>query len=135
MKRLALLVATVLTVAVPATSPVTAQGSATADYSVAPQYDTTHVYVPEAEFDRFVASFVATFGGTTSKQGEFQVTPTQSLTKSQLALTPAGTVSAFGFKTPIPYPFGDERTGYLVTDMDAAVASAVKHGAIRHITT
>jgi hypothetical protein len=98
-----------------------------ADYSVGPQYDTTHVYVPEDRFDAFVASFVATFGGTTSKQGEFQVTP-RSLTKSQLALTPVGTVSVFGFKTPIPYPFGDERTGYLVTDIDAAVASARRHG-------
>ncbi len=131
MRRIVFLVATALIAA----APSQARKAATADYSVGPQYDTTHVYVPEAEFDRFVTSFVATFGGTTSKQGEFQVTPTQSLTKSQLALTPAGTVSAFGFKTPIPYPFGDERTGYLVTDMDAAVASAVKHGAIRHITT
>lgn len=135
MKRLALLIATALAVAVPATSPVMARDGATADHSVGPQYDTTHVYVPEAEFDRFVASFVATFGGTTSKQGEFQVTPTTSLTKSQLVLTPAGTVSAFGFKTPIPYPFGDERTGYLVTDMDGAVAAAVKHGAVRRLMT
>ncbi|WP_176593703.1 glyoxalase [Sphingobium sp. EM0848] len=108
---------------------------ASADYAVGPQYDTTHVYVPEAQFDTFVASFVATFGGTTSKQGEFQVTPTKSLTKSQLVLTPAGTVSVFGFKTPIPYPFGAERTGYLVRDMDAAVAAARKHGAIRVVTT
>jgi hypothetical protein len=80
-------------------------------------------------------SFVATFGGSLSKQGEFQVTPTPSKTKSQLALTPAGSVSAFGFLTPIPYPFGQERTGYLVTDMDKAVAAAVKHGAVRVITT
>jgi len=135
MKRIGLLVAAALIVAVPVASPVSARESATADYSVGPQYDTTHVYVPEAEFDRFVTSFVATFGGTTSKQGEFQVTPTQSLTKSQLALTPAGTVSVFGFKTPIPYPFGDERTGYLVTDIDAAVASAVRYGAVRRIAT
>ncbi len=134
MKRIAFLIATAL-VAAPVSSPLLARQAATADYSVGPQYDTTHVYVPEAEFDTFVASFVATFGGTTSKQGEFQVTPTKSLTKSQLALTPAGTISVFGFKTPIPYPFGDERTGYLVTDLDAAVASAVKHGAVRRITT
>ncbi|CCA90761.1 conserved hypothetical protein (plasmid) [Novosphingobium sp. PP1Y] len=119
----------------PTPSPVQAKEVASADYSVGPQYDTTHVYVPEAKFDAFVASFVATFGGSISKQGEFQVTPTKSLTKSQLARTPAGTVSVFGFKTPIPYPFGDERTGYLVTDIDAAVASAVKHGAIRRIAT
>jgi hypothetical protein len=30
----------------------------------------------------------------------------------------------FGFTTPIPYPFGLERTGYLVTDMDTAIQSA-----------
>jgi hypothetical protein len=50
-------------------------------------------------------------------------------------LTPAGTVSVFGFKTPIPYPFGDERTGYLVTDMDAAVAAraARRHAAHRDL--
>lgn len=129
MKRFTFLIAA----AVLTTTPVFA--AETTDYSVGAQYDTTHVYVPQEQFDSFVASFVATFGGTTSKQGEFQVTPTKSLTKSQLVLTPSGTVSVFGFKTPIPYPFGDERTGYLVTDIDAAVASAVKHGAVRRIAT
>jgi hypothetical protein len=61
----------------------------------------------------------------------FQVTPTPSLTISQPVLTPAGTVSLFGFKTPIPYPFGIERTGYLVRDIDQAVAAAVAAGATR----
>src|SRR6267142_1446123 len=97
--------------------------------AVGPQYDTTHVYVAPDDFDRFVASLVTTFGGTTSKKGEFTVTPTPSLTMSQLVLTPVGTLSIFGFKTPIPYPFGAERTGYLVTDMDAAVKAAKAHGA------
>jgi len=126
-----------LAAALPLPVPLAAQArpAAGADYAVGPQYDTTHVYVPEAEFDRFVAAFVATFGGTTSKQGQFQVTPTASLTKSQLALTPAGTVSVFGFLTPVPFPFGDERTGYLVTDLDAAVASARRHGAVRRLDT
>jgi hypothetical protein len=96
---------------------------------VGPQYDTTHVYVAPDDFDRFVASFVATFGGSTSKQGVFTVTPTPSSTMSQLVLTPVGTVSVFGFKTPIPYPFGGERTGYLVTDLDAAVRAARASGA------
>ena len=32
--------------------------------AVAPQYDTTHVYVAPEDFDRFVASLTATFGGT-----------------------------------------------------------------------
>jgi len=96
---------------------------------VAPQYDTTHVYVAPDDFDRFVTSFVATFGGSTSKQGVFTVTPTPSSTMSQLMFTPVGTVSVFGFKTPIPYPFGSERTGYLVTDLDAAVRAARASGA------
>ncbi len=109
--------------------------NATADFSVGAQYDTTHVYVAAADFDRFVASFVATFGGTTSKQGVFQVTPTPSQTMSQLVLTPSGSISVFGFKTPVPYPFGDERTGYLVTDMDQAVIAAKKAGATRLVET
>src|SRR5271155_267795 len=96
----------------------------TANVAVGPQYDTTHVYVPPGDFDRFVASVIATFGGITSKQGVFTVTPTPSETMSQLVLTPVGTLSAFGFKTPIPYPFGAERTGYLVTDMDSGLRAA-----------
>jgi len=97
--------------------------------AVAPQYDTTHVYVAPEDFDRFVASLIATFGGTTTKQGVFTVTPTPSSTMSQLVLTPAGSVSVFGFKTPIPYPFGLERTGYLVTDLDEAIRAAKTTGA------
>ena len=97
--------------------------------AVGPQYDTTHVYVAPEDFDRFVASFVATFGGSTSKQGVFTVTPTPSSTMSQVIFTPVGTLSVFGFKTPVPYPFGVERTGYLVTDMDAAVRAARACGA------
>ena len=106
-----------------------------ADYAVGPQYDTTHVYVAPEDFDRFVTSLIATFGGTATTKGAFQVTPTTSKTFSQLVLTPAGSVSVFGFTTPIPFPFGDERNGYLVTDLDAAVGSAVKAGATRRITT
>jgi predicted enzyme related to lactoylglutathione lyase len=101
----------------------------TAGVAVGPQYDTTHVYVAPQDFDRFVASLVATFGGTTAKQGVFTVTPTPSSTMSQLVMTPAGTVSVFGFKTPVPYPFGLERTGYLVTDMDEAIRAAKATGA------
>lgn len=101
----------------------------TQSVAVGPQYDTTHVYVAPQDFDRFVASLIATFGGTTTKQGVFTVTPTPSTTMSQLVLTPVGTISVFGFKTPIPYPFGLERTGYLVTDMDEAVGAAKETGA------
>jgi hypothetical protein len=102
---------------------------ATSNVAVGPQYDTTHVYVAPGEFDTFVASLVATFGGTTSKKGVFTVTPTPSKTMSQLVLTPVGTISVFGFETPIPFPFGSERTGYLVTDMDSAIRAAHATGA------
>lgn len=111
------------------------QPAGSADYAVGAQYDSTHVYVAESDFDRFVASFVATFGGTTSKRAVVQVTPTPSQTISQIALTPAGIVSVFGFKTPVPYPFGAERTGYLVTDIDQAVLTARRAGAVRLVET
>jgi predicted enzyme related to lactoylglutathione lyase len=111
-------------------SPAFAQAAAaTPNVAVEPQYDTTHVYVAPEDFDRFVASLIATFGGTTSKQGVFTVTPTPSSTMSQLVLTPVGTLSVFGFKTPVPYPFGAERMGYLVNDLDAAVQAARTTGA------
>jgi hypothetical protein len=90
--------------------------------AVGPQYDSTHVYVNPDDFDRFVASLLATFGGTTSKLGVFTVTPTPSSTMSQVVLTPVGSLSVFGFKTPIPFPFGAERTGYLVTDLSGPAA-------------
>jgi hypothetical protein len=111
------------------TPPVVHASAPTPNSGVAPQYDTTHVYVAPEDFDRFVASLLATFGGTISKQGVFTVTPTPSSTMSQLVLTPVGTLSVFGFKTPVPYPFGAERTGYLVTDLDGATRTAVEDGA------
>src|SRR5271170_4937661 len=128
-------VALFLTVGVVAVFPYagdfaqTAQTAGTVSVAVAPQYDTTHVYLAPEDFDRFVASLIATFGGTATKQGVFTVTPTPSSTMSQLVLTPAGSVSVFGFKTPIPYPFGSERTGYLVTDLDGSVKAAQGDGA------
>ncbi|TBD34244.1 glyoxalase [Rhizobium ruizarguesonis] len=110
-------------------SSATAAGAAGKNMAVGAQYDTTHVYVPVTDVDAFAASFVATFGGASTKQIVATVTPTPSSTTSQLIQTPAGTVSLFGFKTPIPYPFGRERTGYLVTDMDRAIRDARNAGA------
>ena len=72
---------------------------------------------------------MATFGGTKSQPTTFTLTPTPSETTFVFVFTPVGTFSVFGFKTPIPYPFGMERTGYLVTDMDFAVRSAKAHDA------
>jgi hypothetical protein len=96
---------------------------------VAAQYDATHVYIAPADVDRFVTSFLATFGGQSTKQLVATVTPTPSSTTVQVLQTPVGPVSVFGFKTPIPYPFGVERTGYLVVDLDNAVRVARASGA------
>jgi len=111
------------------TSAQSAHAAETVNVAVGPQYDTTHVYVAPQDFDRFVASVIATFGGTLAQAGVATVTPTPSSTRMQLILTPAGSLSVFGFTTPIPYPFGLERTGYLVTDLDQAIRAAKATGA------
>ncbi|NEW97501.1 glyoxalase [Rhodopseudomonas sp. BR0G17] len=126
-----------LAIAAVLSSPVTAKDARHANPSVAvaPQYDTTHVYVSPEDVDRFVASFLATFGGKSTKQVVATVTPTPSSTTSQLLQTPVGTVSLFGFKTPIPYPFGAERNGYLVSDIDVAIRQARAAGASVIVST
>lgn len=103
--------------------------AATPSVAVAPQYDTSHVYVAPADVDRFAQSFLATFGGKSTAQVVVNVLPVPSSTTSQLLQTPAGTVSLFGFTTPIPHPFGQERNGYLVKDMDIALKAARENGA------
>ncbi len=123
----ALLVVLVMAIAPAGAAESTPPAPAT--LSVGPQYDTTHVYVPAEEFEQFVSSFVSTFGGRALPAGVATVTPEPSKTKSQLVLTPAGTVSVFGFETPIPYPFGSERMGYLLDDFDAGVQAAQADGA------
>jgi hypothetical protein len=97
--------------------------------TVGSQYTTSHVYLPPETLERFTASVVATFGGTRSSPDVIQVTPTPSQTAWQAVTTPVGILSAFGFRTPIPYPFGTERTGYLVSDLDVAVRAAESCGA------
>jgi predicted enzyme related to lactoylglutathione lyase len=96
---------------------------------VGPQYDTTHVYVAPADMDALVSSFVATFGGAASKPGVTNIAPVPSSTTFQAVVTPAGLLSVFAFQTPIPFPFGEERTGYLVKDMDKAIKAARAAGA------
>jgi hypothetical protein len=123
-----LLIASLLTSISPAI-PKDVSEHPTPQLGVGAQYDTTHVYVAPEDVDKFIASFLATFGGKSTKQVVATVTPTPSSTTSQLLQTPVGTVSVFGFKTPIPYPFGAERNGYLVTDIDEAVDAAKKAGA------
>src|SRR5260370_16935141 len=107
----------------------TAPTARTVGVAVGPQYDTTHIYVPVADFDRIVASVLQTFGGKTSQEGVFTVTPTPSSTRIQLVLTPVATLSVFEIKTPVPYPLRSQRTAYLVTDMDEAIRAAKTTGA------
>ena len=111
-----------------ATAAITAP-QPTVNVAVGPQYDSTHVYVTPADLDAFVSSFVATFGGYANKPVVSTVTPTASSTQLQSVMTPVGAVSTFAYTTPIPYPFGLERTGYLVTDMNQAILAARAAGA------
>jgi hypothetical protein len=104
------------------------------ELGVGAQYGTTHVYVAAEDMDRFSASFLATFGGSSSTPSDVTVTPTPSVARWQALKTPVGLVSLFGFKTPVPYPFGQERTGYLVTDMDQAIEAAKQDGAAILVT-
>jgi predicted enzyme related to lactoylglutathione lyase len=97
--------------------------------SVGAQYDSTHVYVTPGDMGAFVKSVTATFGGQASSPIITNVLPVPSSTQFRSIWTPAGTFSTFAFLTPIPYPFGTERTGYLVTDMDKAVSAARASGA------
>ncbi len=97
--------------------------------AVGPQYDTAHVYVAPDDLERLSAAFTATFGGKAGKPAVTSVTPTPSSTRWQVAQTPVGSISVFGFLTGIPYPFGSERTGYLVKDMGAAMTAAKAAGA------
>jgi hypothetical protein len=72
----------------PPTTPTVA--AATASQTVGRQYDTVHVYVHPGQFDNFVHSWTATFGGTTSAAVVTDVTPTRSQTRSQLGFKPLG---------------------------------------------
>jgi hypothetical protein len=103
--------------------------AADAGVAVGPQYDTTHVYVAPADLDAFVTSFVATFGGNPSRRTVGTVTPVASSTEMQYILTPVGALSIFAYQTPVPFPFGLERTGYLVTGMEQAIKAARAAGA------
>jgi hypothetical protein len=106
--------------------PSVARGTGVA---VGPQYDTTNVYVSPGDMDAFVNSFAATFNGKPSKRSVVNVLPVPSSTEFQYLLTPVGALSIFAFETPVPFPFGQERTGYLVAGMDQAIVAARSAGA------
>ncbi|HEY2677329.1 MAG TPA: hypothetical protein VGI65_10185 [Steroidobacteraceae bacterium] len=112
-----------------AAAPAVQPRALSAEVAVGPQYDSTHVYVAPDDLASFTESFVATFGGHASNPVAATVTPTPSSTQFQYVMTPVGTLSVFAYTSPVPYPFGLERTGYLVTDMDQALAAARSAGA------
>jgi predicted enzyme related to lactoylglutathione lyase len=106
-----------------------AEVAASANVAVGPQYDSTHIYVAPGEGEAFVNSFTAVFGGKAFAPTVTNVLPVPSSTELRFVLTTVGTLSVFAFQTPIPFPFGQERTGYLVTDMDQAIKAARAAGA------
>jgi hypothetical protein len=114
----------------PAAHGAQAPARSAATVAAGPQYDTAHVYVAPGDVAAFVSSWKATFGGTSTTPKVTDVTPTPSETISELVLSPVGTLSVFGFTTPVPYPFGQERGGDLVTSFSAGVADATRSGAL-----
>jgi hypothetical protein len=112
--------------------PVSASGdrgqpAGTGTIAVGPQYDTTHVNIAPGDLDALVSSLVATFGGEPSKRIVTNALPVPSSTELQAVLTPVGVLSIFAYQTPIPFPFGEERTGYLVTNMsDRGLGSSLQ---------
>jgi len=121
-------VAAIAALAVPAASSAQTP-AARVQLAVGTQYDSTHVYVTPGSVNAFVTSWEATFGGTNTKPVVTDVTPTPSTTVSELVLSPVGTLSIFDYQTPAPYPFGAERTGWLVTNLDKGVRTAEADGA------
>ncbi len=126
------LLAVALTLAVQAWSLSAGAADNSADSQgpgVGAQYDGAHLYLAPRDMTPFVKSFIATFGGQAAAPATTTVTPTPSSATFVALRTPVGPVSVLAFTTPIPYPFGSERVGYLVKDLDAAVAAAVAAGA------
>jgi hypothetical protein len=124
----ALLQAVLLVLSATALARASDAGTETA-VGVGPQYSSTHVYVAPGDLDAFINSFVATFGGQPSKRLVTNVLPVPSSTEFQSVQTSVGTVSVFAFQTPIPFPFAQERTGSLVSNMDNALKAARSSGA------
>src|SRR5271154_1692844 len=62
----------------------------TPNVAVGPQYDTAHVYVAPDDLNRFVASLLATFGGTASKPVAVSILPTPSSCLWQAVRAPRG---------------------------------------------
>lgn len=111
------------------TRPAAAEASNAGAVSLGPQYVAQHVYLAPDQIVPFTRSFVATFGGSATDVQEISITPTPSRNLWSLVTAPNALLSVFGFTTPVPYPFGAERTGYGVSDVGGAVRAARRSGA------
>ncbi|MFJ8792225.1 VOC family protein [Streptomyces sp. NPDC102462] len=122
--------------AAPAPAPVAhpvhkpADASQAQPVSYGPQYAAAHVYLEPGTMPAFVRSWEATFGGSHYDfVDDVNVTPTPSKALSTFITSPVGHLSVFDYHTPKPHPFGEERTGWGVTDVDKAVKAAQRSGA------
>jgi hypothetical protein len=111
--------------AAPAPAPTQAQ-----PVSYGPQYAAAHVYLEPGSMPAFVRSWEAAFGGShLDFIDNVDVTPTPSSALWTFITSPVGDLSVFDYHTPLPHPFGEERTGWGVTDVDAALKAARHSGA------
>ncbi|QNT78316.1 glyoxalase [Entomobacter blattae] len=94
-----------------------------------------HVYLKKGTLDAFTKSFVSTFGGTIQEGGTVQITPTKSSVQLAFIFSPVGSLSVFDFATALPAPFGQERTGFMVSDLQQALLTARQLGAKALIET
>lgn len=98
--------------------------------SYGPQYAAAHVYLEPGTMPAFVRSWEATFGGSHYDfVDNANVTPTPSKALWTFITSPVGHLSVFDYHTPKPHPFGEERTGWGVTDVDKALNAAKRSGA------
>lgn len=103
--------------------------------AMGPQYSAFHVYVQPGRLEAFARSWVNTFGGSYVKPFTTQLTPTPSSALATQVFSPVALLSVFDFTTPVPYPFGRERTGWGVTDTAAATRQAQADGASSLVAT
>jgi hypothetical protein len=97
--------------------PAFAQHPATTDVAVAPQYDTTHVYVAPEDFDRLIGR------------------PNDSYRRIRIE-SKFGRVEVHVTDGHLTYPYGKEVTGYEVTDLRQTLEKARgAGGALSNLTT
>ncbi|MBC3843148.1 hypothetical protein GXW82_31985 [Streptacidiphilus sp. 4-A2] len=103
--------------------------------ALGPQYSAFHVYVTPGQLAAFAKSWVGTFGGSYVKPFTTQLTPTAGSALATQVFSPVALLSVFDFTTPVPYPFGQERTGWGVANTDAATRQARSDGAASLVAT